>query len=721
MPPAIADIAVPVNLFRTFHYRIPAHLDTHLVPGSRVLVPFGSRRVTGTVVGFPGAAERDLKEIIDLAGEAVSPDLLRLAVWMAEYYLHPLGLSIETLLPKGVEEVPRRRRKLLRLLDGDHDLSRLRGPKQEALLHLLLDRQVVPYDDLGDFASSTIKAVVGAGFAVSVEEEIVEQPIGISPASDAPPSLMPEQARAVQAITESIAGGRFETFLLHGVTGSGKTEVYLHAIASLAGRGAIVLVPEIALTPQLVDRFRKRFGDRIAVLHSGLTDRERADEYRRIRDGRVQVAIGARSAVFAPFPSLGLVIVDEEHENSYKQDEGLHYHARDVAVMRAKFSAAVCVLGSATPSLESFFNARAGKYRILSIANRVDHRPLPEVKVVDRRAEQSKADCSSLLVGAMQERVARREQALLLLNRRGFSTVLICGDCGKVLQCPGCSVSLTFHKREGLLKCHYCDFHMPPPEKCPACGGLSLKPLGSGTQRIEEEVAACAPSARISRMDSDSVRGRKAYEELLGRVDRGETDILLGTQMIAKGHDFPSVTLVGVVDADVGLNLPDFRSAEKTFQLITQAAGRAGRGDAAGEVIIQTSNPGHYALVHSRTHDYAGFYDEEIEYRMELGYPPVRRMIKIEVKSGQERLARESASRAADRIRRLLKGKETTLLGPAPSPIAKVRGKYRYQLLLLSPKREVLRMLAVEARSVVEQAYGRKVQVSVDVDPVNLM
>jgi primosomal protein N' (replication factor Y) len=724
MSSSIADIAVPVNLPRTFHYRIPDALAGRLNRGSRVLVPFGSRRVTGTVVGFPAAAEaKELKAVIDLAEGALSAELMQLAAWLADYYLHPLGMVLETMVPRAVATVRKRTRKLLRLLDGDHDMDAIRGPKQASLLLLLCDRQVVPFTELDEYSAGTVKALVEKGMAEIVEEEVEEQQEAGAFTPDAPPQLMPEQAAAAERITSALRDGVFGAFLLHGVTGSGKTEVYLRCISDLAGsgRGTIVLVPEIALTPQLLGRFRRRFGDRVAVLHSGLTDRERADEHRRIREGRVDVAIGARSAVFAPFPRLGLVVVDEEQENSYKQDEGLRYHARDVAVMRAKFADAVCVLGSATPSLESFHNARGGKYGYLRIANRVDHRPLPAVEIVDSKGLPKVPAFTPKLAEAVRLRLERKEQALLLLNRRGFSSVLICGDCGKVMHCPSCSVSLTFHKAEHALKCHYCDHHAEPPDRCPACGGIQLKPLGAGTQRIEEELTQLAPGGRISRMDSDSVRGRKAYDELLGRVDRREIDILLGTQMVAKGHDFPAVTLVGVVDADVGMNLPDFRAAEKTFQLITQAAGRAGRGDMAGEVLIQTMNPGHYALLHSRTHDYEGFYNEEIRYRTELGYPPLRRMIKIEVKGSQEKTVLEAATTARNRIRHLLRGKDTTLLGPAPSPIARVRGKYRYQMLLLSPKRETIRALAVEARRRVEEKYGRKIQIIVDVDPVNLM
>ncbi len=685
MSPLILDIAVGISVHKTFHYLAPEELKDTLIPGSRVLVPFGSRRVIGTVLGFPDKAGRGgLKSIIEVMDNPVPPDLMKLAHWMADYYLHPLGQTLETMIPRAVSRPKRRRGKEA----GNNE-----------------DESVAP---------------------------------------DAPPELMPEQAETVRRIGEAVAADTFEVFLLHGVTGSGKTEVYLRSIASLAGtgRGAVVLVPEIALTPQLLGRFKRRFGNRVAVLHSGLTERERADEYLRIRSGQVDVAVGARSAVFAPFQRLGLVIVDEEHENSYKQDDGLRYHARDTAVMRAKFQNAVCVLGSATPSLESHYNAKNGKYRYLRISNRVDHRPMPQVEIIDVKAPPKASACSPALVAAVRQRLEKKEQTLLFLNRRGFSSVLICGDCGAVIKCPSCSVSLTFHKNEKKLKCHYCDFHMQPPDACPSCKGLNLKPLGTGTQKVEEEVASLFPDAKVVRMDSDSVKGRNAYDTLLGQVDRGEINILLGTQMVAKGHDFPAVTLVGVVDADVGLNLPDFRSAEKTFQLITQAAGRAGRGETTGEVIIQTMNPGHYSLLHSRTHDYDGFYNEEIKYREELGYPPVRRIIKLEIKCPIEKTAAEAAKTAKDRIRSLLtyknppvspfgkggrkgalqrKENDTTLLGPAPSPISKVRGKYRFQMLLLSSRRDTIRMLAVEARKVVEEKFGRKVQVIVDVDPVNLM
>jgi len=722
MADLFADIAVGVSVNKTFHYCVPGEMQGHLATGSRVLVPFGSRHIPGTVLGLTSRTDAvGLKSIIEVLDNVITPDLLALARWASDYYMYPLGQTIEALVPKAVSRAKPKKKKFVRLMRQPS--SPLRGPRQAELVRMLAERGETTLDALLGFSRATINALKGAGIIGIIEREIPASaaPEGFVPSI--PPALMTEQAGAVHGIVEAVEAGRFEVFLLHGVTGSGKTEVYLQVIAKLAntGSGAIVLVPEIALTPQLLARFRGRFGNRVAVLHSGLTDRERADEYRRIQAGHVDVAIGARSAIFAPFERVRLIIVDEEHENSYKQEEGLRYHGRDVAVMRAKLQNAVAVLGSATPSLESYHNAKSGKYRYLHLPNRVDHRPMPQVAVVDIKALPGPSLYSPVLIEQIKKRLEKNEQTLLLLNRRGFSSVLICGDCGMAIKCPSCSVSLTFHKSDQKLKCHYCGYLTRPPDRCPSCSSVNLKLLGSGTQRIEEELQALFPAARIKRMDSDTVKGRHTYDTLLRQVDRREVDILLGTQMIAKGHDFPFVTLVGVVNADVGLNLPDFRSAEKTFQLITQAAGRAGRGDTPGEVIIQTMNPHHYSVQHSRQHDYEGFYHDEISYRGELGYPPVGRIIKLEVKSPNESHAAEGAKAAQNRIRSLMRGKATTLLGPAPAPIAKVRGQYRFQLLLLSQKRDVIRFLAAEGRNAVAEKSGRKCRVIVDVDPINLM
>jgi primosomal protein N' (replication factor Y) len=724
MTDLVVDIAVGVSVNKTFHYLAPAELQARLAAGTRVLVPFGSRRIIGTIVGFPDRPDvAGLKSVIDILDAPLSPGLLALARWMADYYLHPLGQTIEAVVPKAVGRAKPKKKKFIRLTqDAVSGRQGVKGKKQIALLDVLGEQGETALDALAGFSPATIKSLAQAGQIEIVERETPAEAQEEIPSTGAP-HLMDEQREAVTKIRESLAEAAFAVHLLHGVTGSGKTEVYLRAIAGLAatGKGAIVLVPEIALTPQLLNRFRGRFGDRVAVLHSGLTDRERADEYRRIQAGQVDVVVGARSAVFAPFAKLGLIIVDEEHENSYKQDEGLRYHARDVAIMRAKLENAVAVLGSATPSLESFYNAKSGKYRYLRLEKRVDHRPMPEVLIIDVKTLPKNTLYSPRLIEDIAKRLAKNEQTLLLLNRRGFSSVLICRDCGTAVKCPSCSVSLTFHKSEGKLKCHYCGFFSQPPDKCPSCQGIDLKLIGSGTQKIEEELQTLFPDARLKRMDSDSVKGRDAYERLLRQVDRREVDILLGTQMIAKGHDFPAVTLVGVIDADVGLNLPDFRSAEKTFQLITQAAGRAGRGELGGEVVIQTMNPNHYSIQHSTTHDYAGFYAEEIVFRRELHYPPLGRIIKIEVKSPHADRAREAATSAQNRIRHLMRGKDAVLLGPAPAPIARVRGQFRFQLLLLSQQRDKMRMLALEGKKAVEEKYGRKCKVIIDVDPVNLM
>ncbi|MFA5072951.1 MAG: primosomal protein N' [Nitrospirota bacterium] len=720
MSDLVADIAVGVAVQKTFHYSIPQHLRDYLKLGSRVLVPFGSRKLPGTIIGFPQQSTKaGLKSILEILEHPIPPDLLSLAIWMSDYYIHPIGLTIETLVPKALMKAKPKKKKIVRLLK---DVQGLKGKKQATLMALVCQEKEIDLELLSGFSSVTIQSLVEYECIEIVEQEILDSATEAFVPSIAP-ALVPEQREAVQSITDKIAQNSFGVFLLHGITGSGKTEVYLHAIAALkgSGKGAIVLVPEIALTPQLVNRFKQRFHTRVAVLHSGQTDRERADEYRRIITGQVDVAIGARSAVFAPFEKIGLIVVDEEHETSYKQDDGLRYHARDIAIMRAKLQNAVAVLGSATPSLESYYNAKNGKYQYLHLPSRIDDRPLPSVALVDMKPLASTAPFSPALLEFIKKRLDEKEQILLLLNRRGFSSVLLCKDCGIAVLCPSCSVSLTYHKSVQKLKCHYCGYDVKPPDKCSCCAGTDMKLIGTGTQKIEEELLKFFPEARLRRMDSDAIKGKDAYDALLKKVDRREVDILLGTQMIAKGHDFPFVTLVGVVDADTGLNFPDFRAAEKTFQLMTQAAGRAGRGELGGEVIIQTMNPNHYAIRHSRTHDYEGFYNEEIKYRTELNYPPITRIIKIEIKSLNENNALQAAITAAQHIRSLMRGKDVALLGPAPAPISRVRSHYRFHLLLLSSKREKIRSLAIEGRNKVEEKYGRKCRVIIDVDPVNLM
>ncbi|HUE96287.1 MAG TPA: primosomal protein N', partial [Longimicrobiaceae bacterium] len=528
------------------------------------------------------------------------------------------------------------------------------------------------------------------------------------------------------------------TFLLRGVTGSGKTLVYIELLREIVerqGRSAIVLVPEIALTPQTVGRFRGVFGDRVAVLHSALSDGERYDEWRALRSGEKRIAVGARSAIFAPLPDLGAIIVDEEHEGSYKQGEAPRYHAREVAVVRAAAEGAVCVLGSATPALESWANATAGKYRLLVLPERAGGQPLPATRVLDLRVERKRLRdegrglqgvvLSNDLTEAVQARLARGEQTILLLNRRGYANFVQCSDCGNVWDCPSCAVSLTYHRRRGHLTCHYCLYQEETPDHCPRCASKDLSFRGIGTEQVEREVEEAFPQARIARMDVDTTSAKWSHHRILDRFGRGEIDILMGTQMIAKGLDFPGVTLVGVINADVGINLPDFRATERTFQLLTQVAGRAGRGPRGGEVVIQSSLPNHYAITCSLDHDFEGFAERELDARRSPRYPPFCRLVNIVVSGRDEMATQEAAERAAQWIRGLLTKQRLTepeLIGPAPCAIERIRDRWRWHLLL---KAEDPRLLGRVSRYFAERfrVTGGKhdLRVAIDRDPVALL
>jgi len=515
----------------------------------------------------------------------------------------------------------------------------------------------------------------------------------------------------------------FRPFLLHGITGSGKTEVYFRAAerALEAGRTILILVPEIALTHMLVRAAIARFGPTVAVQHSDLSAGERHDQWWRIREGDARVVVGARSAVFAPLPALGLVVVDEEHEGSYKQEDSPRYHGRDVAVMRARLEGATVVLGSATPSLESFHNASKGKYTLLRLPRRISARGLPKVEIVDRRAvlrAGGDAILSPPLQEALAERLEKKEQAILLLNRRGWATSLLCRECGQQSVCPNCSVSLTLHDggRESL--CHYCGHRITAPRACPSCGGAYLKLQGFGTEKVVEAVKAALPKARVARLDRDLAKRRGALAKTLLAFEAGETDVLVGTQMIAKGHDFPRVTLVGVVDADVGLGLPDFRAAERTFQLLTQVAGRAGRAELAGEVVLQSHWPDHYALGLACAQDYAAFYEREMEFRRTMAYPPVSALLNLVLRSTDAARGGKDAEALARRLRDKAPGRYR-VLGPAFAPLARLRGEHRFQILLKG-QRAAMRE-AVRAALVAHFGESRWPGVSVDVDPVSVM
>ncbi len=539
------------------------------------------------------------------------------------------------------------------------------------------------------------------------------------------PVLNPDQQVALEAINESMRSGNFRTFLLHGVTGSGKTEVYLNGIETALeiGKSALMLVPEIALTPAMASQFYGRFGEAVAILHSAFTDLERAAQWRRIRAGEARVVVGTRSAVFAPVENLGLVVVDEEHDQSYKQEETPRYHGRDVAIVRAQRAGATVLLGSATPGLESRYNAARGKYTLLELRERIEKRPLPSVELIDLRLEFLETRKQSLfsrrLLQAIEARLAAREQVMILLNRRGFSSFVACRSCGERVECRNCSVTLTYHRREQRLLCHYCNYAEPVPSLCAKCGSEYIYFLGSGSEKVEDTLHQHFPRARIARLDRDTVGGRRQYESILATFREGSYDILVGTQMIAKGHDIPNVTLVGVVSADVGLALPDFRAAERTFQLLTQVAGRAGRGGLPGVVLIQTINPDHYAVRFARDQDYQGFYAKELNFRRLMHYPPFSAMANILVRS--EKL--EEALKLSGTLGEYLKNPppNVKVLGPAAAPVVKLKSEYRYQFLIKSASRRTLAGLMKGVRRFAEEYRWPATALVVDVDPLSLM
>jgi primosomal protein N' (replication factor Y) len=544
--------------------------------------------------------------------------------------------------------------------------------------------------------------------------------VGTAPA--VPPPLTAAQASALARIAAAVDERRFESFLLHGVTGSGKTEVYLHAIAQVMAqaRSAIVLVPEISLTPQLAARFRARFGERVAVLHSGLSDGERFDEWHRIRSGAARIALGARSAVFAPVRDLGIIVVDEEHDSSFKQEEGVRYHARDVALVRAQRAGAACVLGSATPSLESYRGAEIGRATLLELPERATQSPLPQVEIVDLRVYRPEGDAllTSPLADAIEGTLAAGDQVILFLNRRGFSTFVLCGRCGRAFRCPQCSVSLTLHKLGARLLCHYCGHGEPIPDACAPCGGArTIVKRGVGTEKVAEAIAARFPAARVARLDRDTAGGR-GLADVLGRVARREVDILVGTQMVTKGHDFPGVTLVGVLCADTGLSLPDFRAGERTFQLLTQVAGRAGRGDRPGRVIVQSYRPDAIPVAAAQGHDYARFYRAEAAARAELGYPPFGHLIALRFDGRDADAVRRTAHLLERRIAASGAG-DVSVLGPVEAPLARLKGRTRWHLWLRGPDRKAVRRLATALLRGTE--WPATVRVALDVDPVSAL
>jgi len=732
----LVEVAVAAAVRGTFTYRVPSHLAPEVTLGRRVAVPFGkSPRATGYVVGFPtrapaGVELRDLAEVLDTF-PLFTPELVKLLRWAEEYYLCPPGELHRAALPPGLNA---RRGKAAPARRGVEWASPAEGAAealpalarraraQHAVLEYLLARGRIPLEELRAAFPQGRAALLGLtrrGLARLDAESRVAQGGLLEARGDAHP-LTPDQAAALQAVTGAVG---FATFLLHGVTGSGKTEVYLQAIGRLraAGKGALVLVPEIALTPQLAGRFRARFGDDVALLHSGLSDAERHAEWLRLRHGEARICVGVRSAVFAPVQELGIVVVDEEHDGSFKQDEGPPYQARDLAVVRAREAGAVCLLGSATPSLETLENARRGRYRLLTLPRRIDDRPLPPVELVDlallRRTVPAFGLLSPPLADALAATVGEGRQAILFLNRRGFQTLVLCQACGQEARCPSCAVSLTFHQRRGLLLCHYCGHAERRSDECPSCGGPRLG-LGVGTEQVEAAAQKLLPEARVERLDRDAVGSAGDVAGVLARFARREIDVLVGTQMVTKGHDFPGVTLVGVVLADTGLALPDFRAAERTFQLLTQVAGRAGRGDDAGRVLVQTWNPASPAVACAARHDYARFAELELVVRRAHGWPPYQRLVAVRVE-GSEAGARRTAEALAAAARPVLGG-DVGMLGPAPAALERLRGRTRWQLLFRAAEPAALRRIHRALRPVAERPPGGAA-VRFDVDPNALL
>ncbi|MGE6631349.1 primosomal protein N' [Bacillus sp. NPDC077027] len=618
-------------------------------------------------------------------------------------------------------------------LEEKHNELKKNAVKQKTLLAYLLDQKVgVSFlaKDLQDqtgASTQTLKSFIKEGLLAESYEEVYRDPYKNREfAQTSSLRLTDEQAAASQKIHQAVNEHRHETFLLHGVTGSGKTEIYLQTIENVLNRGkeAIVLVPEISLTPQMVQRFKGRFGSSVAVLHSGLSTGEKYDEWRKIHRKEVRLVVGARSAVFAPFENLGMIIIDEEHESSYKQEEMPRYHAKDVAIERARRHQCPVVLGSATPSLEAFARAKKGVYTLLSLKHRVNQQQLPHVSLIDMRKELRNGNRSMFseeLMERLKAVLERKEQAVLFLNKRGYSSFVMCRDCGYVTQCPHCEISLTYHRFQKRLKCHYCGHEALVPNECPECHSEHIRYFGTGTQRVEEELAKVLPEARVIRMDVDTTSRKGAHEKLLNAFGRKEADILLGTQMIAKGLDFPDVTLVGVLSADTSLHIPDFRSSEKTFQLLTQVSGRAGRHEKTGSVIIQSYTPSHYSIELTKQHDYEAFFEQEMYHRRQQSYPPFYFIAMITV-SHEEVI---KAAHVTEKIAQFLKthcAPNTRILGPSASPIAKIKDRYRYQCVI-KYKREneltdLLRKIQDHYQKEMEQ---KKLTISIDMNPYMMM
>ncbi len=708
-----ADIIIDIKhekLDKIFQYRIPDRLENELKAGMEVIVPFGkgNRPVKGYVTGITDSCSYDLskvKEITDISRDSVEIEakLIALAAWMKENYGGTMIQALKTVLPIKQKENARVKKYLRLLLEKDAGKEKLdfyleKNQKARArLLAALLDQPVLEYDLAVKKLHITlpvIRALEEQGVLVMESEQVYRNPVRGGSREAPEITFTPEQQAAVSRFEQDYREGRRNTYLLYGVTGSGKTEVYMEMIRQVVqmGKQAIVLIPEIALTYQTVMRFYRYFGQRVSIMNSRLSAGERYDQMMRAKAGEVDVMIGPRSALFTPFPDLGLIVIDEEHEPTYKSEQVPRYHARETAVKRAELEGAGVVLGSATPSLEAMYRARKGEYVLLTMKNRSRMQSMAQVHIADLRAELKEGNRSILsrrLQELMEERLEKKEQIMLFLNRRGYSGFVSCRECGQVVKCPHCNVSLSVH-RGGKMVCHYCGYEQPKVTRCPECGSPYIGEFRAGTQQIEDLVKKRFPEAKILRMDMDTTRQKDAHEKILEAFANEEADILVGTQMIVKGHDFPNVTLVGVLAADMSLYTDDYRSGERTFQLLTQAAGRAGRGERPGDVVIQTYDPGHYAIEAAAAQDYEMFYEQETAYREMMGYPPAENLTAVHVSCEDEELLEKGCHYLKEYILRIKGNVPVRVIGPASPGIDKIRDVYRRVIYLKSPRYDTL-------------------------------
>lgn len=747
-----ANIIIDISqekLDRTFQYRIPEQLRDRLAPGMQVQVPFGNgnRTIKGYVIELTDKAEFDPKKqkeilAIDQEGVPVEAQLITLAAWIRENYGGTMSQALKTVLPVKQKQKQQEKRSVVLLASEEEagkqleQFERKNSTARARLLSALIAEREIPYEVVTgklNITAAVIRVLEELGLLFVRRETTYRDPLHFmkglaeNPQPGAQIVLNEGQQQIVDRITADQAEGHPATYLIHGVTGSGKTAVYIELIARAAAQGkqSIVLIPEIALTFQTVMRFYKRFGGRVSILNSRMSAGERYDQFLRAKNGELDVMIGPRSALFTPFSNLGFIIIDEEHETSYKSETVPRYHARETAIMRARMCGASVVLGSATPSVESYYRARQGEYKLLTLDKRVEKRPLPDCEIVDLREELSHGNRSILsdrLQELMEERLKENQQIMLFLNRRGVSGFVSCRACGHVFKCPHCDVSLSWHNN-GMLVCHYCGYQEPAAKHCPKCGSKYVGGFKAGTQKIEQVVKDRFPGARVLRMDFDTTRSKEGHEKILSAFANHEADILVGTQMIVKGHDFPEVTLVGILAADLSLYVSDYHGAERTFQLLTQAAGRAGRGNKKGQVVIQTYSPDHYSIELAARQDYQGFFEQEMAYRRLMKYPPIWHMMVMLVASAEQESAERLAELLGDKLRKSQENGQITglvMIGPADAAVAKVNDIYKKVIYLKHEDHAVL----VRIKDVLEEFIGKHrefetVAIQFDIDPMN--